>query len=411
MVFLVLSVSAALMTLSLWRQKIRAERALAQQTAIAAARDLAVAHFRTMIDEASDIIVLWENGRAVYASNGLYRELKHKPEQYQEGGYLNFVHPEDLHEAQKLLGRPPPGVTRTGTYRVRHTDGNYIWFEVYTRGIYDEVTGAFRQEISVGRNITERKEHEFKMRAAQERAEAANKAKSQFLATMSHELRTPLNAILGFSDILKAEQFGALGNARYREYSTAIHGSGIHLLGLINDILDMSKLDEGRLELQLEPVELHALIADCLLSIRPHAEKAGIQVYEALDPGIDVLQADAKRLRQMLLNLLSNAVKFTPKGGEVRLSTRRQNGGVAITVADTGIGMDADAIPKAFERFGQIDSSLARKYEGTGLGLPLTKQLAELHGASLSVESTPGAGTAMTIFFSGAVAQISRHVA
>jgi PAS domain S-box-containing protein len=352
-----------------------------------------------MIDEASDIMVLWENGRAVCASNGLDRELKHKPEQYQEGGYLNFVHPDDLHEAQKLLGRPPPGETRTGTYRVRHAGGHYIWFEVSTRGIYDEVTGAFRQEISVGRNITERKEQELKMRAAQERAEAANKTKSQFLAAMSHELRTPLNAILGFSDILKGEQFGPVGSPRYREYAEAINSSGVHLLGLINDILDMSMLDNGRLELSLEFVELPRLIAECMRYIEPQANKADVRLHSNLDANATLLHADQRRLRQILLNLLSNSVKFTPAGGDVRVATCARDKGVAITVADTGIGMEAASIPKALERFGQIDSSLARKYEGTGLGLPLTKQLAELHGATFSVESEMGSGTAITIFF------------
>ncbi len=278
----------------------------------------------------------------------------------------------------------------------------------------DEIGELSRALAVFRRNALEKQRVEDELvrsRIAEKSAEASNRLKSEFLATMSHELRTPLNAILGFSDILKAQQFGQLGNPRYRDYSEAIHSSGLHLLGLINDILDMSKLEDGKLKLHKEPVALRALISDCMLCMQPQAEKAEIRLFEYTEDGIDVLQADPKRLRQMLLNLLSNAVKFTPQGGQVRVSARAKDNGVAITVVDTGIGMEAADIPKAFERFGQIDSSLARKYEGTGLGLPLTKQLAKLHGASLSMESRPGHGTAITLFFPGESSRAGRQVA
>jgi PAS domain S-box-containing protein len=369
-----------------------------------------LAYYRVMANEASDIIMLFENQRVVCASNALTRILGCQPQDIEHGGYLNLVHPDDLEEARKLRGQPKPGEVWTASYRARHADGHYIWLEASTRGAYDEATRKV-QEITVTREITERKEHELKIRAAQERAEAANKAKSQFLATMSHELRTPLNAILGFSDILKAEHFGAIGDARYRDYASAINDSGQHLLGLINDILDISKLDTGKLELHLEPVELHPLITECARYVEALAAKTGIRVQIDSETAACTLQVDRRRLRQMLLNLLSNAVKFTPEGGDVRISARLAGAGVAIMVADTGIGMDADVIPKAFERFGQIDSSLSRKYEGTGLGLPLTKQLAELHGAALSLESKPGAGTTVTILFPAESIVADRHVA
>ena len=233
--------------------------------------------------------------------------------------------------------------------------------------------------------------------AALGRAEAASRAKSEFLATMSHELRTPLNAIIGFSDILKGEMFGALGNGRYKEYAQSIHGSGSHLLGVINDILDISRLDSGELELDLEPVDLCGVIAECVDAIAPLAQAENISIRQEIEPAF--LMADPRRLRQMLFNLVSNAVKFTPRNGEVVISAGNSAAGFEITVSDTGIGMTNAEIPKALERFGQIDSSLARKYEGTGLGLPLTKQFAELHGASLSISSMPGAGTSVTIMF------------
>jgi signal transduction histidine kinase len=214
---------------------------------------------------------------------------------------------------------------------------------------------------------------------------------------MSHELRTPLNAILGFSDILQKEMFGPMGNERYLDYARSIHGSGAHLLGLINDILDLSRLDAGQLELALEPVNLRELVAACEESMALRAEQGRIRLSSAIEPVM--LRADNRRMRQMLLNLLSNALKFTPAGGEVRVETFRSDDGFVIAVQDTGIGMSDEDIPKAMERFGQIDSSLSRKYEGTGLGLPLTQQLAQLHGALFAIESAPGQGTTVRIIF------------
>jgi len=391
-------------TLAILREKKRAAAAEAE-------RERARIWYRAMAEESSDIVVLRENGRIVLASNAMGRILERKPEEFNDGGYLRLVHPDDLGEALKLRGRPLPGDIWTATYRLPHADGHYIWFEAKTRGVYDETTGAFLREITVLRDITERKAQELKMAAALERAEAANKAKSLFLATVSHELRTPLNAVLGFSDILKGEQLAPVGSARYRDYAESIHDSGAHLLGLINDILDVSKLGTGKLELDLEAVDLDSIVAECVQSVACQAEKSGLRFRTMLDAGACTLYADRKRLRQMLLNLLSNAMKFTPAGGEVCISTARRDGGVALAVSDTGIGMEADAIPKAMERFGQLDDSLSRKYEGAGLGLPMTKQLAELHGWTLTIDSKAGAGTTVGILFPNAHLPAERHVA
>ncbi len=253
-------------------------------------------------------------------------------------------------------------------------------------------------------DVTDRMNAERELRAnadvlagALARAESANRTKSEFLAAMSHELRTPLNAIIGFSDIIRHEMFGPVGNPRYFDYIRNIHGSGSHLLGLINDILDLSRLDAGEFELRIEAVDMRQAAAECLETVAVQAAKGRIALASDVAPV--VLRADRRRLRQMLLNLLSNAVKFTPEGGSVMLTAALRADGFAMAVRDTGIGIAPEDIPKALERFGQIDSSLGRKYEGTGLGLPLTKQMAELHGASLTLDSAPGAGTTASIVF------------
>ncbi len=239
------------------------------------------------------------------------------------------------------------------------------------------------------------------LETALETAATASQAKSQFLATMSHELRTPLNAIIGFSELLAAETFGPLGDPHYPDYARSIHASGHHLLDLINDILDFSKLDAGRLELNEETIEVHRVIDGALRMIGSEASRAGVVLEASLADRSPLLRADERRVRQVLLNLLSNAVKFTPRDGEIRVTTIGGDGELGIAIADTGIGIAAEDIPRALERFGQVDSSLSRKYEGTGLGLPLSKRLMELHGGRLEIESVVGVGTIVTAIFPG----------
>jgi signal transduction histidine kinase len=234
-------------------------------------------------------------------------------------------------------------------------------------------------------------------------AAAASQAKSHFLATMSHELRTPLNAIIGFAELLAGEAFGPLGNRRYRQYATDIHGSGTHLLAVINDVLDFSKLDAGKLVLDEDEVELGAVVGEAVQMVRVQAASAGLGLVATVEPGLPRFRADRRRLRQILINLLSNAVKFTPSGGEIRVVAAREGDELAIVVADTGIGIAPEDIPKALERFGQVDGRLARNYEGTGLGLPFSKSLVELHGGRFGIESAgPGTGTRVTMIFPAA---------
>ena len=236
----------------------------------------------------------------------------------------------------------------------------------------------------------------LQLRAALDVADAANSAKSQFLATMSHELRTPLNAIIGFAQILEAKKFGPLGNARYDGYAKIIVDSGNHLLALINDILDLSKLDAGHLELHDEPIDVADVVQRAIQLMSGQAAAAKVRQRADVPHGLPHLRVDARRLRQVLLNLLSNAIKFNKEGGSVKI-TATCSGSMAISIEDTGIGMADDDIPKAMERFGQVNSGHSRSFDGTGLGLPLAKRLVELHGGTLAISSRLGIGTTVTI--------------
>jgi signal transduction histidine kinase len=231
------------------------------------------------------------------------------------------------------------------------------------------------------------------------RREAIDMARfrKDFLTATSHELRTPLNAILGFSEMLSQQMLGPLQNERYLEYAQIIHSSGVHLLSLVNDLLDLSKLDAGKLELRVERVQILKVIIDCVRFVETQATRAQVGISVHIYDGVNLLSGDVKRLHQMLLNLLSNALKFTPEGGEVTIDVFRRGTDIAISVSDTGIGIKTEDIPKVLEPFGQIESDLGRMHQGTGLGLPLTKELAELHGGSLTMESNIDVGTTVTI--------------
>jgi signal transduction histidine kinase len=233
--------------------------------------------------------------------------------------------------------------------------------------------------------------------AALQAAQAASTSKSAFLASMSHELRTPLNAVLGFSEAMQQEIFGPLGSARYKEYLGNIHDSGSHLLSLINDILDIARYDAGQGELQEELFDPARLISDTIAMMSAQASKAQVALMGDIASDLPCLKGDKRRIRQVLLNLVSNALKFTPPGGKVTAHAFRDERGFVLQVTDTGIGIAHSDFHKVLEPFGQVDSSLARKYDGIGLGLPLTRQMVELHGGSLDLDSMVGHGTTVTI--------------
>ena len=257
--------------------------------------------------------------------------------------------------------------------------------------------------VTVYEDVTARTIAERALRAAKEEAEMANRSKSEFLANVSHELRTPLNAIIGFSEIIKVELFGPVTPAQYRVYGGDIYDSGRHLLSLINDILDLSKVEAGKYEMSEVEVDLVQTVEGCLRLIRERAASGQVRIINAMPAKLPPLVADLRALKQILLNLLSNAVKFTPNCGTVTVSAMiRPQGDLELTVMDTGIGMSPEEIDIAMSQFGQVDSAFSRRFEGTGLGLPLTQRLIEMHGGTIELESEKGVGTTVMARFRAA---------
>jgi len=293
--------------------------------------------------------------------------------------------------------RPLKRITRT---MKTVTGGNFDEVVPFTDR-NDEI-GQFSRAVSIFRDSAAEqmrlKSEMIQNQAAKDLAEKANRTKSEFLANMSHELRTPLNAIIGFSEMIETEVYGP-GLPRYRAYAADIHGAGRHLLSLINDILDLSKAEAGKLELHAEAVDLGELIGESVRLMSERAAKKGLRL--TLDIGaLPPLMIDRLRSKQILLNLLSNAIKFTPENGSISVTAGRDaSGRVVVCVRDTGIGIAPDMIALAFEPFRQIDSTLARQSEGTGLGLSLVKKLIELHGGEVTLESTIDVGTTVFVSF------------
>jgi signal transduction histidine kinase len=264
------------------------------------------------------------------------------------------------------------------------TDGGWL-------GSYRDVSQEVAREAEL-RDAYER------LRVAKDGAEAANRTKSEFLANMSHELRTPLNAIIGFSDMIRTGMLDA-DVARIRDYAGDIHSSGQFLLNLINDILEVSRIEAGKLELQEEVVDMDEIVDGALRMLHNETTRAGIVIHKTIDQPLPRLFADQRRVSQVLLNLLSNAVKFTHEGGAIRVTACRRDNALSVIVTDSGIGIAAADLPRVLEPFGQVDSLLSRKHKGSGLGLPLSVRLMQLHGGRLDIESTVGTGTTVTVTF------------
>ena len=308
----------------------------------------------------------------------------------------SLIHPDDIPIVMQHLEARIRGEETISHYEFRllRRDGTPIWVETHAANVrWDDKTAS----LSWISDISERKAMQEETLRSKEAAEFANRTKTQFLANMSHELRTPLNAILGFSEVIEREMFGPVAD-KYLDYASDIHRSGRHLLALVNDVLDLSKLEAGKLELRESEFAISELVEECLTLLRAKAELGGIKLRNLLPAALPSLKADARAVKQLLLNFLSNAVKFTPEGGEVRVEAHEDEGFV-LSVADTGIGMTPAEIQVALAPFGQIDSRLARKHDGTGLGLPICRSLMELHGGELRVTSQPDVGTTLTAWF------------
>jgi signal transduction histidine kinase len=253
---------------------------------------------------------------------------------------------------------------------------------------------------AVFRDITPWKKIEDDLVSAKEQAERASSAKSDFLAKISHEIRTPLNAIIGFSEVMMEERFGPIGNDRYKQYLKDIHTSGGHLISLLNDLLDLSKIEAGKLELSFASIDLNELTQQCVALMQPQASRERIIIRTALAPALPPVVVDARSVRQIVLNLLSNSIKFTAAGGQVIVSTAATDGGeLVLRVRDTGIGMSEKDIAVALEPFRQLATSSRWGSSGTGLGLPLTKALAEANRGRFSIKSAINAGTLVEVAF------------
>ena len=360
--------------------------------------------YRLLAENATDMITRHdEKGRVLFASLAA-QQLFGEPVQKIAGeGLFERVHVADrpayLTALSRSLANNEPIAVE---FRIRRAGGaepaRYVWVEMRCRPLRAEDMALGRPGIvAVTRDISDRKAQEAEVLRTRGEAESASRAKTQFLANMSHELRTPLNAVIGFSEILNRELFGTLGEARYRDYARLIHESGEHLLNVVNDILDMSKIEAGKFKIVKEPFDVAPLVKSCCDLLRHTAEQRSLSLILDVAHGIPELPADKRACKQMLINVISNAIKFTDPGGWVRVTARRVDGNVEFSVADNGIGIAEADLPKLGKPFVQANNSYDRSYDGAGLGLSVVKGLARLHGGSLELRSKLGEGTIATI--------------
>lgn len=282
---------------------------------------------------------------------------------------------------------------------VRRRDGVMLWVTMRGHVVRDAEDAPLYYECTV-QDVTQRRQSERALLSAKEQADLANRSKSEFLANMSHELRTPLNAIIGFSEIIKDQLLGPEGTPQYIEYAKDIHDSGELLLSLINDILDMSKIEAGKRALSETAINVDSVVQSCMRLVAVRAKAGGLQLKHDIPVGLLPLRGEERAIKQVLVNLMTNAIKFTPEGGTVSVKAHIDPfGRMCIAVSDTGIGIAPEDIPVALSPFGQIESVMSRKTQGTGLGLPLTKALVELHGGELQIKSAVGQGTTVSLLF------------
>lgn len=358
--------------------------------------------FRAVFEHSSIGIGLSDlQGGQIDSNPALCQILGYSREELLKMSFTDYTHPDDIAADVKLFYELVMG--QRDRYEIEkqyiRKDGSGVWCRLNHSLVRDSANRP-QFVIALVEDITVHKQIENHLRNSKEAAEAGSRAKSEFLAIMSHELRTPLNGVLGLSQLLGQELYGTL-NAKQKEYVSCIHSSGEHLLALINDVLDLCKVEAGREELTLVRLNVRDLCTYCLSILRDRAVAKKLQLVSEIEPQIDSCIADERRIKQMLLNLLANAIKFTPKG-QVLLQVERVNQGIAFKVADTGIGIEPAQLKLLFQPFKQLDSRLNRQYEGTGLGLSLTRKLARLHGGDVTVRSTVGEGSEFTLWLPNA---------
>ena len=356
-------------------------------------------------------ITAWDSGALLHASDAAAALIGVPADALRGRSMLDFyVDPEQRQSLQRAL--EAGSGEAFAEIQLRRADGRLIWVKVAAHRI---VYGGVPCVLAVGQDITDQKEQARALAEALEQlrqqagnlnlderaaAQAASRAKSAFLAHMSHELRSPLNAILGFSEVIRGLHFGRDQVEKYAEYSGYIHQAGTHLLALIDDVLDIAKVEAGKLDLQPSSFELSELLDECARMMRPMVDGRGLALHVTGNGDGLTLTADRRRTKQMVLNLLSNAIKFTHPGGRVELAAHRMaDGAIAITVADTGIGMSDDQIALALEPFGRVESAAIKDPTGTGLGLPIVKNLIEAHGGRLQIRSQLKRGTLARLVF------------
>jgi cell cycle sensor histidine kinase DivJ len=352
--------------------------------------------YRFLAENATDLITRHApDGGIRYASPAARRLLALDPGSLEGISLSALVHPDDLDAAREAIAKAVHSGRQTAAeIRFRRVDGSFVATEMCCRPAAG-ADGRMRDVVAVTRDISERKAQEQALITARETAEEASRAKSRFLAHMSHELRTPLNAIIGFSEVMMHEMFGLLGNPRYQEYAQLIHESGGHLLELINGVLDMSKIEAGKFDLNEITFDLEAVADQASRLVKLQAERKGVALKTSIAPGARTIFADQRAVKQILLNLLANAVKFTPRGGAVWIVAAREGGAIELAVADTGIGIaetDLHRLGQPFEQAGNAASQ-----EGTGLGLALVKALAGLHDGEVRIQSARGEGTVVRV--------------
>ena len=350
--------------------------------------------YETFFTASLDLLVIRDaQFKIVKVNQAWERVLGYRADELEGQPMLSFIHPDDVAASRSQMQRIKTERDVRGIVnRYRCRDGSYRYLEWRARQEGELVYG-------IARDVTERLAIEAEMAQAKAAVEAASKAKSEFLASMSHELRTPLNAILGFSEVIRDHVLGDEPSAwtKYREYAGSIYSSGTHLLSLISEVLDLSKIESGGFELHIERFDMKMVILDSLLLVEPQAERGKVRILPLDVAGDVTVDADMRAIKQVIVNVLANAVKFTPGGGEIKVRCHEEEGAVHVTIKDSGIGIAEGHLESVFEPFHQGDAKLARQYGGTGLGLSVCRRLVEMHGGRIWLDSTPNIGT--TVFF------------